>query len=240
MKKRVLFGCSFVALFVYPAVGKKECDTKSPEVQSIMCRYDQDAPPFSLCFGKPFHKMPDGRKLLLIYFSALTCPQCALFHRYEVDQLIEQTRNRSSFSLIIRDYPIDGLSLRGSACVWATKMPQRKRRGLLFHIFQEQMNWIEKAQSAVSEIEKIVISQINPSDQRAVSTIKKSHTDTSKKSIMQAILSAHNMDQKMFDIQGVPFAVLIMQDTDGSYSTDLFHDPKGHPKIKEKIASWLK
>jgi uncharacterized protein (DUF2141 family) len=210
-------------------------------ITAILHRYDKkEDPPFSLCFGRPIHTMPSTqRKALLIYFSALTCPRCALFHGRHLPSLITMTRTKPLY-LVIRDYPIDGLSLRGSACVWSPDLSVHRRKSVFSALFQSQKQWIADPKNATQDIAQKVITHGHITDKKNVNALHKSHQDTSETSIMQSLFTEHNTDQKIFDLQGVPFAVLIMQDREGTYKMVTFGNTNMDQEISRTIHNWLK
>ena len=241
MKRNIFL---FYLALLYPsdsvAVVCAKNSEKRTEISSILHRYVQNTPPFSLCFGRSFEKMLAGRKALLIYFSALTCPQCAVFHGRVLDRLIERTRTKP-LCLVIRDYPIDGLSICGSACLWSTDMDTENRRSLFSTLFQTQKQWVvKKKDAALEEIEKKVITYGKVTQQKALDALKKAHTDTSETSIMQSLFTEHNTDQGLFNILGVPFAVLVIHNSNGSYSMNTFCGTDMDRAILEEIDCCLK
>jgi hypothetical protein len=243
MKKTIGLFSGILFLFWTGHSATKPCpDPKSPgtTIRDIIQRYDQSTPPFSLCFGRPMHTIPDGqRKALLIYFSALTCPRCALFHDEHLTPLITITRTKN-LRLVIRDYPIDGLSLRGSACVWSPALPIHTRKAIFSALFQSQKQWITKAQNAIQDIAQKVIDCGHITDEKNLNALHKSHKDTSETSVMQSLFTEHNTDQKMLDLQGVPFAILIMQDANGTYTMKTLGNTDMDQEISQTIHGWLK
>ena len=248
-EKNIFFFCIFsVPLWAEPRI--KPDTEQACLIRNTLCRYDKNTPDFSLCFGQPLHKMStlSQRKALLIYFSAFTCPQCALFYQKDLCTLIQHTKTKA-LRIVIRDYPIDGISMRASACVWSLNRPCKTRHTIFQSVFQQQKKWMEKMgiipnaislKETMQSIEKIVMDCAHVQSVKEKNCIQNSHQDTSDASVMKGLFNAHNVDQGLFNIQGTPFAVLIMQDRSGSYTMQTFFGERMRYSLMNAVHSWLK
>lgn len=89
-------------------------------------------------------------------------------------------------------------------------------------------------------IEDTIMDCENIQSQKEKKCIQNSHQDTSNTSVMKQLFDAHNVDQHLFNIQGTPFAVLIMQDTNGSYTMQTFFGNDMKNSLMDAVNRWLK
>lgn len=247
--RKIFFFFPILSISLCAEPGIRPNTAQAGLIRETLCRYDKSTPDFSVCFGQPLYTMPSlQRKALLIYFSALTCPQCALFYQTDLCTLIQKTQEKA-LRIVIRDYPIDGISMRASACIWSLNRPPKKRHFIFQSVFQQQEKWMKKIgiipnaislKQTMKAIEDTIMDCENIQSQKEKKCIQNSHQDTSNTSVMKQLFDAHNVDQHLFNIQGTPFAVLIMQDINGSYTMQTFFGNDMKNSLMDAVNRWLK
>jgi len=81
---------------------------------------------------------PDA-KLTVVEYASLTCPHCAEFHANTLPAFKERWIDTGQVRLIFRDFPLDGVALRGS--LLARCAPPDRYFGVLDILFRSQDTW---------------------------------------------------------------------------------------------------
>ncbi|MGE0256658.1 MAG: DsbA family protein [Alphaproteobacteria bacterium] len=81
---------------------------------------------------------PDA-KLTVIEYASLTCPHCAEFHTQTLPAFKERWIDTGKVRLIFRDFPLDGVALRGS--LLARCAPPDRYFGIIDILFRSQDVW---------------------------------------------------------------------------------------------------
>ena len=79
----------------------------------------------------------------LIEYSSLTCPHCASFHKETLGQVKKEFIDTGKVKLVYRDFPLDGLALRGA--MLARCAPEGRYFAYLETLFHNQDAWTRAA-----------------------------------------------------------------------------------------------
>lgn len=88
----------------------------------------------------------------IIEYASLTCHHCANFHNKVLPEVKKQLIETGKAKLIFRDFPLDGVALKGS--MMARCAPEDKFFPLLSVIFSNQERWT-KAQDPVQSLAQL-------------------------------------------------------------------------------------
>jgi protein-disulfide isomerase len=90
--------------------------------------------------------------ITIIEYASLTCPHCARFHKETLPKLKAAFIDTGKAKLIFRDFPFDGLALRGAAL--ARCAPSERYFAVIDTLFQQQESW-SRARDPVAAIGNI-------------------------------------------------------------------------------------
>jgi protein-disulfide isomerase len=105
---------------------------------------------------------PDDRVLgkadapvTIIEYASLTCPHCAAFDAETLPQLKKEWIDTGKAKLVFRDFPLDGLALKGAKL--ARCAPPERFYGFIDVLFRQQDVWARAAdpQAALGRIAKL-------------------------------------------------------------------------------------
>ena len=88
-------------------------------------------------------------------YSSMTCPHCASFHRDTLAQIKKNFIDTGKVKLVMRDFPFDGLALRGS--MLARCAPPERYFAFVETLFHNQEAWSRAADplAALAQIAKL-------------------------------------------------------------------------------------
>jgi hypothetical protein len=203
----------------------------------IVQRYANGVPDFAWSCGLDMQCMPKGRRATLVYFTALTCPVCATFHTSEIDTFIQAVRQNKRLRIVVRDYPIDGISLRASAFLWSPSLTMDQRKDLWQHMIRDQAQWIQCPDKASSLMEQRVCTYARHAGCDTTGLVATA-TDTSDTSRMKAIFDARRTDQALFDMSDIPYGVVLMSESNGTYTWCAIPSSNVQ-RIVHDVVAWL-
>jgi protein-disulfide isomerase len=91
----------------------------------------------------------------IIEYASLTCPHCAAFDAETLPQLKKEWIDTGKAKLVFRDFPLDGLALKGAKL--ARCAPPERFYGFIDVLFRQQDVWARAAdpQAALGRIAKL-------------------------------------------------------------------------------------
>ncbi len=151
--------------------------------------------PCCLVYGNP-----KTARVVLVMWTALTCPLCSRLHQGPLLALKKLANKRGDFALILRDYPTDPLSLVGSAMVWSLgkkPVPDIMHR-LVTH------DWMNPLSKALDALEILTLQSATSGAEQA--NIRSAKTDEKQH---KAIFASRSADQKALGLTQVPWAIIL-------------------------------
>jgi hypothetical protein len=144
---------------------------------------------------------PHQADVVLILWTGLTCPLCSILHQGAIVQLKKLALKNPKFSLILRDYPADPISLVGSAMVWSRGEPTARR---LLNSLHTQHDWMHFPEKALDALEILALQTAHSEQDRAA--IRWAKTD---KALHQKLFETRNQDKNALAITQVPWAIVM-------------------------------
>jgi hypothetical protein len=169
--------------------------------------------PYCLVYGNP-----KTARVVLVMWTALTCPLCSRLHQGPLLTLKTLANKRGDFALILRDYPTDPISLRGSAMVWSLgKKPVADiMHRLMIH------DWMHPVSKALDALEILTLKSATSPEERA--KIRSAKTEEKQH---KAVFYSRSSDQEALGLTQVPWAI-ILEKQGQPVSADLTNKQKNH------------
>ena len=120
---------------------------------------------YGLVYGNP-----KTARVVLVVWTALTCPVCSRLHQGPLLTLKKLANTRGDFALILRDYPTDPISLQGSAMIWSLG---KKPVPDIMHRLYVTHDWMNPLNKALDALEILTLqSATSPAEQAKIRSAK--------------------------------------------------------------------
>jgi len=147
----------------------------------------------------------------MIEYSSLTCPHCAAFHTETLPGLKERYIDTGKVRLVLRDFPLDEVALRG-AMIAHCAGPERHAR-FVDVFFAQQQNWAQ-AEDPVQ-----ALTQLAKLGGLGAAEVKACLAD---QELEKAVLQARLDGQQRFDIRSTPTFIIDGKAYPGNRSVEEF------------------
>ncbi len=174
---------------------------------------------YGLVYGNP-----KTARVVLVVWTALTCPVCSRLHQGPLLTLKKLANTRGDFALILRDYPTDPISLQGSAMVWSLG---KKPVPDIMHRLYVTHDWMNPLNKALDALEILTLqSATSPAEQAKIRSAK---TD---EKLHKTLFYSRTSDQEALGLTQVPWAIILEKQGE-PISSDL-NNRKKRPTSQEK------
>lgn len=209
-----------------------ESDSKQPAgpsnpnhkaIQHLVSTYINnraESVPYCLVYGNP-----KTARVVLIMWTALTCPLCSRLHQGPLLSLKKRANEKGDFALILRDYPTDPISLQGSAMIWSLG---KKPVPDIMHRLYVTHDWMNPLNKALDALEILTLhSATSPAERGKIQSAKKDET------LHKSVFYSRSADQEALGLTQVPWAI-ILEKKEQYTSSGLRNTPQKTPSTQEK------
>lgn len=153
----------------------------------------------------------------IIEYASMTCPHCARFHINTYPELKRKYIDTGKVRFIYRDFPLDGLALRGA--MLARCGGENRREGFLTVLFQQQRQWtsdissLEDLNKKLGRIAKL--GGIGEDEFMACMT---------NPQLEDAVLKDRISGEKEFKVNSTPTFIINGEKHDGALTIEMFDD----------------
>jgi hypothetical protein len=178
--------------------------------------------PYCLVYGNP-----KTARVVLVMWTALTCPLCSRLHQGPLLTLKKLANKRNDFALILRDYPTDPISLQGSAMVWSLG---KKPVPDIMHRLYVTHDWMNPLSKALDALEILTLqSATSPAEQAKIRWAK---TD---ENLHKTVFYSRSSDQEALGLTQVPWAI-ILENQGKPVSSELMKNRENSQSPKQKLS----
>ncbi|MBM3631866.1 MAG: hypothetical protein FJX00_02665 [Alphaproteobacteria bacterium] len=178
--------------------------------------------PYCLVYGNP-----KTARVVLIMWTALTCPLCSRLHQGPLLSLKKRANEKRDFALILRDYPTDPISLQGSAMVWSLG---KKPVPDIMHRLYVTHDWMNPLNKALDALEILTLnSATSPAERGKIQSAKKNET------LHKTVFYSRSADQEALGLTQVPWAIFLKK-KEKYVSSDLRNIQQKPPSTQEKLS----
>ena len=204
-----------------PALSKPNSSSAVKYLVSTYIKNPAASAPYCLVYGNP-----KTARVVLIVWTALSCPLCSRLHQGPLLTLKKLANTRGDFALILRDYPTDPISLQGSAMVWSLgekPVPDIMHRLYVTH------DWMNPLSKALDALEILTLQSATSAAEQA--KVRSAKTD---ENLHKTVFYSRASDQEALDLTQVPWAIVLEKQGE-PVSSDLKNREKSQsPKQKSK------
>ena len=152
--------------------------------------------PYCLTYGNP-----KTARIVLMVWTSITCPHCSALYRGSILKLKKLAKEHSAFSLILRDYPTDPISLKGSAMVWSLK---KNAIPSMLEEIHSNHDWMDPPERALEQLKALVWKKITGTIERhRVQSVEKNANK------LKAAFNSRSADQKALNLTQVPCVMIL-------------------------------
>lgn len=153
----------------------------------------------------------DDAPLTVVEYASLTCSHCANFHTKTLPAFKAKYIDTGKIKLVFRDYPLDGVALRGSMLARCAA-PDRFFT-YIDSIFRSQEGWIRSPDPVKALIQVVRLGGMSQAD---------ADTCLQNKELSESVVNSRMQAEQSFNVRSTPSFVINGKTYPGAFSIEEF------------------